>query len=155
MFDRPLRAGVDVDPANGAEVDGYDDVIVPIHADQRRLATLSVRLDAFIRAGGSVLVNSHVAHPFLPQPVPFMPAAGRGLEALRIHREVDHALFEGVPTDVPTFTKGVAGFYSRGDHRRPICPAKCRTGSPRWRLAVVLNKGPDWRPGQARRYTSV
>lgn len=99
--------------------DGYDGVIVPMHADQRHLQGLAPRLAAFIDAGGSVLVNGHVAHPFLPQLAPFVPLSGGGLDALRIHREADHPLFDGVPTDLLTFTRGVAGFYARGGNPAP------------------------------------
>ena len=98
---------------------GYDGVIVPMHADQRHLAELTGDLQAHMDEGGSVLVNGHVARPFLPQLTPFVPLAGRGLDALRIHREVEHPLFEGVPTDSLTFTKGVAGFYGRGGNPAP------------------------------------
>lgn len=99
--------------------DGYDGVIVPMHADQRHLQGLTPQLEAFIAAGGSVLVNGHVAHPFLPQLAPFVPLARSGLADLRVRRASDHPLFAGVPTDMLTFTRGVAGFYGRGGNPAP------------------------------------
>ncbi|MEM8608723.1 MAG: hypothetical protein AAGF92_16585 [Myxococcota bacterium] len=101
------------------DFDGFDGIIVPMHADQRHLSGLSSRLDRFVDDGGAILVNGHVAHPFLPELERFVPVVNRDLEGLTLHRELDHPLFAGVPVETLTFNKGVAGFYGRGGNPAP------------------------------------
>ena len=111
---------VDVRPQyDVTSFEGFDVVIVPMHADQRHLVTLSAPLDAFLDDGGSVLVNGHIAWPFLPELTRFVPLKSRGLQDLQIRRDMVHPLFRGVPTDSLTFTRGVAGFYGRGGNPAP------------------------------------
>lgn len=102
-----------------SDFEGFDGILIPMHADQRHLAGISSELDAFLDGGGAILVNGHVAHPFLPELSRFVPVSNRDLEGLTIHREVDHPLFAGVPSAALTFTKGVAGFYGRGGNPAP------------------------------------
>ena len=102
-----------------SQFEGFDGLIVPMHADQRHLAGISSALEAFLDGGGAILVNGHVAYPFLPELARFVPASNRDLEGLTVHREVDHPLFAEVPTAALTFTRGVAGFYGRGGNPAP------------------------------------
>lgn len=109
-------------------------LLVPAHSDQRYLATQSDRLEAFLLSGGAMVVNGHIAHPFMRWLSPFEPGTTGGLAGLRVHRAAPHPVFEGVDPDHLTFRRGVAGFYARG-------------GNPPARGALVLNTlGPQAQP---------
>lgn len=99
-----------------------DDVSVllfSMHADQRFLAARAGRIAEFIRNGGTVLANGHIAYPFLPDIGAYTPAPGQSLKHLRIRRVAEHAIWNGVNEDDLTFRRGVAGFYGRGGHQPP------------------------------------
>lgn len=121
-------------------------LLLPGHVDQRHLAAIGTRLDAYLESGGTILFNGHVAWPFLPELKPFVPVAVRNLEGLTIHREHDHEIFDGIdPADL-TFQRGVAGFYGRGANPPPPGALVLHSVGPD-RLAV------DWiaeRPGGGR-----
>lgn len=116
------------------ELRRYRSLLIPANADQRYLETQQQRLEGFLEAGGTVVVNGHVAYPFLRWLQPFcaLPVLPhRALEALRVHRARPHPIFAGVDPEHLTFRRGVAGFYARGSN--PPAPG-----------AVVLNTlGPD------------
>lgn len=97
----------------------YAALVVPMHADQRHLQRLQWALDGYLDGGGTMLVNGHVAWPFLDALRPFVPVRVRNLEGLTIHRESLHPIFADVPVDALTFRRGVAGFYGRGSNPPP------------------------------------
>lgn len=106
------------------ELDEYalqaDDVLLlPAHVDQRFLVTQQEKLVAFINAGGTIVINGHVAHPFLPWLTPFEPVVHPHVNNLQIQREQAHPIFEHVDVQDLTFRKGVAGFYARGGNPAP------------------------------------
>ncbi|OZI29813.1 hypothetical protein CAL29_17040 [Bordetella genomosp. 10] len=109
----------------------YAALLVPSHSDQRYLAAQRGRLEAYLLAGGTMVVNGHVAHPFLRWLAPFEPGAAAGLEGLRIHRAQAHPVFEGVDANDLTFRRGVAGFYARGGNPPPAGARVLNTLGPR------------------------
>lgn len=98
---------------------GYDAVLLSMSADQVHLGEISAKLAAYLDAGGTLLINGHVARPFLPELRRYEPMAKRGLNELTIHRESAHPLFEGISAASLTLCKGVAGFYGRGSNPPP------------------------------------
>ncbi|HRL21390.1 MAG TPA: hypothetical protein PLG97_10025 [Alcaligenes sp.] len=109
-------------------------LLIPAHADQRYLLSQRSRLQDYLLAGGTVVVNGHVAYPFLCWLTPFQAGTAGGVEGLRVHRARPHPIFQGVDPDELTFRRGVAGFYARGASPAPMD-------------AVVLNTlGPDHLP---------
>ncbi|MCW5721434.1 MAG: hypothetical protein KIS86_09855 [Devosia sp.] len=98
---------------------GYDAVLLSMSADQVHLGEISGKLAAYLDAGGTLLINGHVARPFLPELRRYEPMAKRGLNELTIHRESAHPLFEGISAASLTLRKGVAGFYGRGSNPPP------------------------------------
>ena len=124
-----------------AELPRYDAVLLTMHSDQRHLAEQSNRLDAYLNSGGAIIFNGHVAHPFLPELTPYVPAGQRGLESLRIHREAEHPLFAGLTDDHLTFQRGVAGFYSRGTNPPPARALVLNSlGPERWPVDWLLER---------------
>ncbi len=97
----------------------YDALLISMHADQRFLAARRERLDEFVRHGGTVVANGHVAYPFLTGLTPFQPIETYGLADLAVNREASHPVWEGVDPSDLTFRRGVAGFYGRGWHQPP------------------------------------
>jgi len=127
-------------PQYGAVLGDADIVYVPMHADQRELAARD-DVARFLERGGRLVVNGHVAHPFLPELAPFVPSPTPGLAGLRLERTADHRLFDGVPLEVLQFTKGVAGFYARGGNPAPAGATVIHTVGPErlpvdWLLAL-------------------
>lgn len=113
---------------------GYRALLVPAHADQRYLLEQRALLEAYLESGGTLVVNGHVAYPFLRWLAPFVPGSGAGIAGLRVQRAAPHPVFDGVDPEHLTFRRGVAGFYARG-------------GNPAPAGAQVLNTlGPDAQP---------
>lgn len=98
---------------------GYDAVLISMSADQVHLGEIRPKLEAYLDGGGTLLINGHIARPFLPELSRYEPMEKRGLKELVIHRENEHPLFAGVPADSLTLRKGVAGFYGRGTNPPP------------------------------------
>jgi hypothetical protein len=94
-------------------------LLISMHADQRFLAARRDRLDEFVRHGGTVVANGHVAYPFLSGLAPFQPIENYRLADLAVNRERPHPIWEGVASEDLTFRRGVAGFYGRGWHQPP------------------------------------
>lgn len=97
----------------------YDAVLLSMSADQVHLGEISGKLEAYLDAGGTLLINGHVARPFLPELKRYEPMEKRGLKELVIHRENEHPLFAGISAESLTLRKGVAGFYGRGTNPPP------------------------------------
>ena len=113
---------------------GFRALLVPAHADQRYLLEHQELLEAYLESGGTMVLNGHVAYPFLRWLAPFVPGSGAGVAGLRVHRAAPHPVFDGVDPEHLTFRRGVAGFYARG-------------GNPPPAGARVLNTlGPDVQP---------
>jgi hypothetical protein len=102
-----------------ADLGCYDALILPTHCDQRHLAEITPLLDAYLDAGGTIMINGHVEVPFLRELKPFEPLPVRNRVSLTINRERDHALFEEIDGETLTLRKGVAGFYGRGGNPAP------------------------------------
>lgn len=101
-------------------LDDYSSILIPAHVDQRYLLTQQQRLEAFVDGGGTIVMNGHVAYPFLRWLTPFEPVAYRGIDSLRIYPQTSHPVFEGVDYQDMMFRRGVAGFYARGAN--PVHP---------------------------------
>lgn len=97
----------------------YDAVLLSMSVDQIHLGEISDKIAAYLDAGGTLLINGHVARPFLPELRRYEPMEKRGLNELTIHRENEHKLFAGISAESLTLRKGVAGFYGRGTNPPP------------------------------------
>lgn len=109
----------------------YDAVLISMSADQVHLNEISAKLQAYLNGGGTLLINGHVARPFLPELSRYEPMEKRGLKELVIRRENEHPLFQHISAESLTLRKGVAGFYGRGTNPPP-------TGA-----LVIHSVGPD------------
>jgi hypothetical protein len=94
-------------------------ILVSMHADQRFLAMHADRLDRYLRHGGTIVANGHIAYPFLNDMAPFRAIEGYRLDDLMVKRETFHPIWNGVAEAELTFRRGVAGFYGRGWHQPP------------------------------------
>ena len=94
-------------------------LLISMHADQRHLAARKDRLDAFVRGGGTIVANGHVAYDFLDGLAPFQAIENYRLADLMVNSEMPHPVWAGVVAQELTFRRGVAGFYGRGWHRPP------------------------------------
>ena len=97
----------------------YRALLLPSHLDQRYFGGISDAISRFLDGGGTLVFNGHVAWPMLPEFQPFVPLPKLSLENLRVHRLVDHPVFDGVDPEDLTFRRGVAGFYARGHNPPP------------------------------------
>lgn len=97
----------------------YQIVMVSMLADQIHLSEISDKISNYLDGGGTLIINGHIAHPFLPELTRYEPMQKRGLNELKIHKEVQHPLFDGVGTQRLTSRKGVSGFYGRGTNPPP------------------------------------
>lgn len=142
----PWAGKVDfVDQRRFGELDlsPYGAILLSMLTDQASLSRHAGKLDAYLAAGGTVVMCGHVAYPLLAGVDSFVPQRGHGVEALRMHRLADHPVFDGVAADDLTFRRGVAGFYGRG-HNPPPAGAVALNGLGPDRVAL------DWqwrRPG--------
>lgn len=98
---------------------GYAIVMVSMFADQVHLGQIAAKITTYLNGGGTLIVNGHIARPFLPELRRYEPMAKRGLAELTIHCECEHPAFAGVAMDSLTFRKGVSGFYGRGTNPPP------------------------------------
>lgn len=112
-------------------------VLIPMHADQRHLATLQPVLERFLATGGTVVVCGQIAHPFLRDLRPFVPLAPMSRAELAVRIETDHPIWAGIEPRDLTFRRGVAGFYGRGENP-PAPGASILTTVGRGRMAL------DW-----------
>ncbi|MBK1795832.1 hypothetical protein JHL21_15160 [Devosia sp. WQ 349] len=97
----------------------YDAVIISMSADQVHLVEITAKLQAYLNGGGTLVINGHVARPFLPELQRYEPMEKRGKAELVIHRETEHPMFASVTAEQLTLRKGVAGFYGRGSNPAP------------------------------------
>lgn len=115
-----LRAQVHMlPPFEPLSLAGLRALLIPAHADQRYLMQQQASLQTFLQGAGTIVINGHIAYPFLPWLSAFVPSADRGLDGLRVHRAAPHPVFEGVDPGHLTFRRGVAGFYARGGNPPP------------------------------------
>lgn len=129
----------DLDPADIAAADG---ILLTMHLDQTRAVTWADAFEAMLDRGGRILVNGHIALPFLAGLAPFV-LAGRKRDDYRLTILGDHPIFAGVDRLGLEERRGVAGFYGRGHNPLPE-GARALTGIGR--AAAPL----DWvwrRPG--------
>lgn len=124
-----------------AQLSRYRGLLLPARADQRHLQTLREPLEDWLAGGGRLVINGHVAHPFLRWLREFEPSPTRGLEGLRVALAQPHPVFEGVAADDLTFRRGVAGFYARGANPPPPGAQVLNTLGPQrqpidWLLAL-------------------
>lgn len=97
----------------------YQIVIISMFADQIHLDEIRGKISAYLDAGGTLIINGHIARPFLPELSRYEPMPKRGLAELVIHREAEHPAFAGIEVSRLGFRKGVAGFYGRGSNPPP------------------------------------
>jgi hypothetical protein len=128
-----------------APLERFRTLMVPMHVDQRFLATRRERLDAFVASGGTVLIGGHVAYPFLAGTAPFVPLTDYRLEDLVVAPAVPHPIWDGIDFQDLTFRRGVAGFYAGGHHPPPPGATVINTIGPA-RLPVDIL----WRHGGGR-----
>lgn len=115
----------DLEPAMLDHVPG---VLVSGMCDQRHLARHRAHFDAFLRAGGRMLVNGHVLEPWVSDMPTWRRIEYRGPADLGITRLAAHRVWEGIDVDELLYRSGphvprtrhslerfgVAGFYGRG-----------------------------------------
>jgi len=142
--DRAILA-LDQYALDAAPLEGCAGLLIGMHSDQRFLAAHAGRLERYLRQGGSMVVNGHVAYPFLPGASSFQPVPGGHPRDLEVHRERAHPIWAGVSAHDLTFRRGVAGFYGRGWHRPPEGALVIHSlGQERWPLDII------WRVGAGR-----
>lgn len=100
-------------------LDDFSALLISMHSDQRHLAARAAVIDTFLRGGGTVVANGHVAYPFLPGIGAFHPLQDYRLDDLVVKRATHHPVWRGVDDNDLTFRRGVAGFYGRGWHEAP------------------------------------
>lgn len=131
MGAQPARGAIEhVDIYRLADLDLADVTGISISGmcDQEYLSRHQAKLEAFVRAGGRMLINGHVAKPFLPGLPKWRKLVFTQPADLVVEAAMPHALWRGVDladvlyrTGVPgVHTRqelekiGVAGFYGRG-----------------------------------------
>lgn len=112
-------AGLDIYALEHADLDDCAGLLIPIHADQRFLATMREKLERFLARDGTMVICGHLVYPFLPELSAFVPLTVRSVDDYRVWRDAWHPIFDGVAVDDLTFRKGVAGFYGRGHNPPP------------------------------------
>jgi hypothetical protein len=119
-FAVPDRIGfADLYDLDRLRLEDYTAVLISMHVDQRFLAKHAERIDLYVRRGGTMVANGHMAYPFLRDVALFHPLHGYRLEDLTVRRQTAHSVWEGVAEAELTFRRGVAGFYGRGWHQPP------------------------------------
>ena len=101
------------------DLDDFGALLISMHLDQRFLAGRAAQIESFLRQGGSVIANGHIAYPFLPGMTGVHPLENYGLHDLAVKRLADHPIWAGVSEGDLTFRRGVAGFYGRAWHHPP------------------------------------
>lgn len=130
---------------DAAPLEDFTGLLIGMHSDQRFLAARADRLERYLRAGGTVVASGHHAYPFLPGVSLFRPSPAGHLRDLEVHRETEHAIWEGVSAGDLTFRRGVAGFYGRGWHEPPEGALVVHGLGPQHRPLDIL-----WRVGAGR-----
>jgi len=97
----------------------YQIVMVSMFADQIHLREIRGKIAAYLGIGGTLIVNGHIGHPFLPELTRYEPMEKRGLAELVVHRETQHPAFGDIDTARMYKRNGVAGFYGRGSNPPP------------------------------------
>ena len=97
----------------------YHIVMISMFADQIHLDEMRAKISAYLDGGGTLIINGHIARPFLPELGRYQPMPKRGVAELAIHREADHPAFGEMNTARMYKRKGVAGFYGRGSNPAP------------------------------------
>lgn len=105
--------------ALAANLARYRALLLPIHVDQRHLRRRRAVLERWLDGGGTMIVNGHVAHPFVGGLRPFVPIQRPKLADYEVHEGVPHPIFAGVDRHDLWFRRGVAGFYGRGHNPPP------------------------------------
>lgn len=98
---------------------GCTALLVPMHADQRHLAACRPVVEAYLDAGGAIVFNGHLAHPFLPELARFVPMERPRLADLQVAPAAPHPVFAGLDHREISLRRGVAGFYGRGHNPPP------------------------------------
>lgn len=112
-------ASRDVYALDRLDLGDYGALLISMHLDQRYLASRAVQIESFLRDGGTVIANGHVAYPFLPGMTGVHALENYGLRELAVKRLIDHPIWQGVSEHDLTFRRGVAGFYGRAWHDPP------------------------------------
>jgi hypothetical protein len=112
-------ASRDVYALEQLDLNHYGTLLVSMHLDQRFLASRAAQIESFLRDGGTVIANGHLAYPFLPGMTGVRALENYGLRDLAVKRLIDHPIWQGVSEHDLTFRRGVAGFYGRAWHDAP------------------------------------
>ena len=117
---------------------GRQAVVLTMHQDQWHLAAHQHELEHYVCAGGALVIQGHVALPFLSCLSVFRPIERAGPADLALGIEQpEHPLFRGLDPKTLAVRKGVAGFYARGGSEPP----------PDARILTRINSGQcpvDW-----------
>jgi hypothetical protein len=114
-------------------LDGYDGLLLSMHADQRHLEEMRPWLDAFLDRGRTIAVNGQVVRRFADGLSLYEPRPGRTRADLEIQITALHPILRGVAETDLTFRKSVAGFWGRG-----------RVPPPRGASILSTVGDPDW-----------
>ncbi len=112
-------ASISQDALPGLDLSRYKGVIISMLADQRLLARHEEQLADYVRSGGTLVVNGHVRHAFLPWLRPFEAIENPRPADYAVRRVADHPVFDGVEERDLTYRRGVTGFYGRGANPPP------------------------------------
>ncbi len=101
------------------DLTGCTALLVPMHADQRHLARCRPVLERYLDAGGAMVFNGHLAHPFLAELGRFVPLPRLRPADLEVAPVTPHPAFARLDYRELSLRRGVAGFYGRGHNPPP------------------------------------
>lgn len=113
VLDSAPITGIDLYDLPSLDLSTMSGVLIGTGCDQVFLHSQQPLLDAFVHAGGRVVICGHVARPFLSGLSTMAPLDHHGPADLKVVRLADHPVWHGVDTHDLTFRNGVAGFYGR------------------------------------------
>lgn len=97
----------------------YQAVMISMMADQRYLQKCSEQLNSFLQNGGCIVLNGHVALPFLDELTPFEVIPQPSLDDFLLQQQNSHPVFAGIDVGGLNMRRGVAGFWGRGANPPP------------------------------------
>lgn len=95
-------------------------LILTMHQDQRWLHHNRGLLEHFVKSGGTLIIQGHIAIRFLGVLEQFVPLARPQLSQFKItFCRPQHPVFAGLTPQTLNLRRGVAGFYARGSNPPP------------------------------------
>lgn len=98
----------------------YHGILISMMADQRLLLREKERLESYLQQGGTLVINGHIAYPFLDLLQPFIPIKDPSLEDFKVERQSPHPVFESITAEGMNERRHVAGFWGRGANPPPV-----------------------------------